>query len=60
MPFQLKDYQRRCLDELAQYLRRVIAQAYPDHVTHRGNPRSRKGQGKWYTASRMGCRGPTY
>ena len=24
MPFQLKDYQRRCLDELAAYFRRTI------------------------------------
>jgi len=30
MPFQLKDYQRRCLDELAQFLRRVIAHGRAD------------------------------
>jgi len=28
--FQLKDYQRRCLDELAQFLRRVIVQGRAD------------------------------
>jgi type III restriction enzyme len=28
--FQLKDYQQRCLDELAQYLRRVIAHGRAD------------------------------
>jgi len=30
MPFQLKDYQRGCLDELAQYMRRTIAHGRAD------------------------------
>jgi len=30
MPFVLKDYQRRCLDELVQYMRRIIAHGRAD------------------------------
>jgi len=41
--FQLKDYQQRCLDELAQFLRRVIAHGRADVAfsEHTGRPYQR-------------------